>query len=35
VKARKESEDKAGGSLTVSEGVKSVFMTATDYSPTR
>lgn len=31
-KARKESEDKAGGSLTAKDGVKSVFMTATDYS---
>ena len=33
VKARKESEEKAGGSLTVQGGVKSVFMQATDYSP--
>jgi hypothetical protein len=31
--ARKASEEKAGGSLTVPEGVKSVFMTPTDYSP--
>lgn len=31
--ARKASEEKAGGSLTVKDGVKSVFMTATDYSP--
>ena len=31
--ARKESEAKAGGSLTVEGGVKSVFMMATDYSP--
>lgn len=33
--ARKESEEKAGGPLTVQGGVKSVFMKATDYSPTR
>ena len=33
VAARKASEDKAGGSLTVADGVKSVFLTATDYSP--
>lgn len=33
--ARKSSEEKAGGSLTVPDGVKSVFMKATDYSPTR
>ncbi len=33
--ARKESEEKAGGSLTVKDGVKSVFMKATDYSPIR
>lgn len=34
VAARKASEEKAGGSLTEKEGgVKSVFMTATDYSP--
>jgi hypothetical protein len=33
VAARKASEEKAGGSLTVPEGVKSVFMRATDYSP--
>src|SRR5438128_1752429 len=32
-KARKESEEKAGGPLTVENGVKSVFMTPTDYSP--
>ncbi|MBI5774540.1 MAG: NIPSNAP family protein [Verrucomicrobia bacterium] len=31
--ARKASEEKAGGSLTVKGGVKSVFMKATDYSP--
>ena len=30
--ARKASEEKAGGSLTVKGGVKSVFMKATDYS---
>lgn len=35
VKARKESEEKAGGSLTVDKGVQSVFMNPTDYSPTR
>ena len=33
IAARKASEDKAGGSLTVQDGVKSVFMSATDYSP--
>jgi hypothetical protein len=33
--ARKASEDKAGGSLTVKDGVQSVYMTATDYSPLR
>lgn len=33
--ARKASEEKAGGSLTVKGGVKSVFMKATDYSPTK
>jgi hypothetical protein len=31
--ARKASEAKAGGSLTAKDGVKSVFMKATDYSP--
>lgn len=31
--ARKASEDKAGGSLTAPEGVKSVFLKPTDYSP--
>ena len=31
--ARKESEEKAGGGLTVAGGVKSVFLKATDYSP--
>ncbi|MCC6511045.1 MAG: NIPSNAP family protein [Pirellulaceae bacterium] len=35
VAARKASEEKAGGSLTVQGGVKSVFMKATDYSPIR
>ncbi|MBI4662415.1 MAG: NIPSNAP family protein [Verrucomicrobia bacterium] len=35
VKARKASEEEAGGSLTVKGGVQSVFMTATDYSPTQ
>lgn len=33
IAARKASEEKAGGSLTVQDGVKSVFMKATDYSP--
>lgn len=33
--ARKDSETKAGGPLTVQGGVKSMFMTATDYSATR
>jgi hypothetical protein len=33
VAARKASEDKAGGSLTAKDGVKSTFMKATDYSP--
>lgn len=33
IAARKASEDKAGGSLTEKDGVKSVFMKATDYSP--
>ena len=33
--ARKASEDKAGGSLTVKDGVQSVFMKATNYSPMR
>lgn len=36
VKARKASEDAAGGSLTIAQdGVVSVMMTPTDYSPTR
>jgi len=34
IAAKKESEDKGGGSLTVPDGVKSVFLKATDYSPT-
>lgn len=33
--ARKASEEKAGGSLTEKDGVKSVFMKATDYSSIR
>jgi hypothetical protein len=33
IAARKASEERAGGSLTVKDGVKSVFMKATDYSP--
>ncbi len=36
IAARKASEEKAGGSLTLPEGgVTSIFMTPTDYSPTR
>ena len=35
VAAKKASEDKGGGSLTTPDGVKSVFLKATDYSPTR
>lgn len=35
VAARKASEEKGGGSLTVQDGVKSVFLKATDYSPTK
>ena len=31
--ARKASEEKAGGPLTVKDGVKSVYLKATDYSP--
>ena len=34
-KVRTESEEKAGGSLTIPDGVKSEYMQATDYSPTR
>ena len=33
--ARKASEAAAGGSLTVTNGVKSEFLTPTDYSPTK
>ncbi len=33
--ARKASEEKGGGSLTAPEGVKSLYMKATDYSPTK
>jgi hypothetical protein len=35
IAAKKASEDKGGGSLTIADGVKSVFLKATDYSPTR
>jgi hypothetical protein len=35
VAAKKASEEKAGGSLTVPDGVKSVFLVPTDYSPTK
>jgi len=35
VQVRKASEEKAGGSLTVQDGVQSVFMKPTDYSPTK
>lgn len=35
VAARKASEEKAGGSLTAKDGVQSVFMRPTDYSPTK
>jgi hypothetical protein len=35
IAARKASEEKAGGSLTVKDGVQSIFMKATDYSPTK
>jgi hypothetical protein len=35
VAVKQASEDKAGGSLTVPDGVKSVFLKATDYSPIR
>ena len=35
VKARTASEEKAGGSLTVKDGVKSVFLKPTVYSPTK
>jgi hypothetical protein len=33
--ARKASEENAGGSLTVADGVKSLYLKATDYSPMR
>src|SRR5262249_7456746 len=33
IEARKASEEKGGGSLTTKDGVKSVFLKATDYSP--
>jgi hypothetical protein len=33
IAARKASEEKAGGSLTAKDGVKSVFLKPTDYSP--
>jgi hypothetical protein len=35
IAARKASEEKAGGSLTIPDGVQSLFLKATDYSPTR
>jgi hypothetical protein len=35
VAVKAASEEKGGGSLTVPDGVKSVFLKATDYSPTR
>ena len=35
VAARKASEEKAGGSLTIPNGVKSTFLAATDFSPTK
>jgi len=35
VAVRKASEDKAGGSLTVKDGVKSEFLKPTDYSQTK
>jgi hypothetical protein len=35
IAARKASEEKAGGSLTLKDGVKSQFMKATDFSPLR
>ena len=33
VKAKEASEKKAGGPLTVKDGIKSVFLKPTDYSP--
>jgi hypothetical protein len=35
IAARKASEETAGGPLTVKDGVKSLFLNATEYSPTR
>jgi hypothetical protein len=35
IAAKQASEDKAGGSLTVPDGVQSLFLKPTDYSPTR
>jgi hypothetical protein len=35
IAVKKASEDKAGGSLTILDGVQSVFLKPTDYSPTR
>lgn len=35
IAAKKASEDKAGGSLTTPDGVKSVFLKPVDYSPTK
>jgi hypothetical protein len=35
IEAKNASEDKAGGSLTVKDGVQSTYMKATDYSPTK
>jgi hypothetical protein len=35
VAAKKASEERAGGSLTIADGVKSVFLKPTDYSPLR
>jgi hypothetical protein len=35
IAAKAESEKKAGGSLTVKDGVKSLFLKTTEYSPNR
>ncbi|MGC8742795.1 MAG: NIPSNAP family protein [Verrucomicrobiia bacterium] len=35
IAARKESEEKAGGPLTIQGGVKSLYLMPTDYSPTK
>ena len=35
ITARKASEEKAGGPLTIPDGVKSILMQPTDFSPTR